>query len=420
MSSNAIYHQPLRRIRGRGFSVPYGSLPCYCDRYMNYSPEPSSGSGYCYPHHNSDCKQSKFQEIFKQIWRFRRISGGIYRYAAMNVKRYNTWRRRTKPTDRRFVEDLALWLLVGGQRVVLTPFDPDGTGENLSREAIIELVKSAVEGWDYGQKTRLLGWLGKTSQRDLSDLILNPLALSRTNRQVQLEAARLEESLGSLGVGEATYLEEHKRWGTAGACQDILCTLPHYEEVQRRFRAAIMGLYSTFWREALSMPDISKEEFEERENEVKAQARAIKARESRERHAELNIHLMPEFDRFAVPEKIFREVMGLAESSSSTDQQVAGYIAEASRDTLAAPYKEWQQAKLEMPMQTQRILANMRIESLVRYILARTWFEQAEQLFLEDVNEVLRMRLQKTPAKMSQDLEWRFTKDPPAVPRIAA
>lgn len=120
-----------RRVRGRGYTVPYNALPCACDRYWNHSSEPGSGSGYNYPHHNKDCRQTKFQNVFKEVYRLHLVCGGLYAYDTVDIDDWNAWRKRVKDADVRFDGDLALWLNTGGERVVLTPFPSNCTTEPL-------------------------------------------------------------------------------------------------------------------------------------------------------------------------------------------------------------------------------------------------------------------------------------------------
>ena len=128
---------------------------------------------------------------------------------------------------------------------------------------------------------------------------------------------------------------------------------------------------------------------------------------------------MPDLGRFAVPAELEREVLDLAESANQSDRGVAHYIADASRDTLMAPFKDWQSAKVGMSVETQRLLAGIGTNSLSKYTLARTRFEQAEKIFLTDAQEVLRLHRQKTAAEMYLCLAWWITKDPPPLAVIA-
>ena len=68
-ATSGIHPQPPRRVRGRGYTVPFNVLPCACDPYWHHSSEHGSGSGYNFPHHNKDCRQTKFQDLFKEVYR---------------------------------------------------------------------------------------------------------------------------------------------------------------------------------------------------------------------------------------------------------------------------------------------------------------------------------------------------------------
>lgn len=142
--------------------------------------------------------------------------------------------------------------------------------------------------------------------------------------------------------------------------------------------------------------------------------------ESLRRHAELEIHAMPDLGRFAMPKDSFREAVKLAESGNESDRSVAHYMADASRDTLMAPFKDWHRAKLGMSVETQRFLAGIGTNSLLEYMLGRDRFEKAEQIFLDDVKEVLLMHKQRTAAEMRLTLAWRYPQYPPPVLRMVA
>ncbi|MCI0823660.1 MAG: hypothetical protein J4N90_02845 [Chloroflexi bacterium] len=114
------------------------------------------------------------------------------------------------------------------------------------------------------------------------------------------------------------------------------------------------------------------------------------------------------------------KVLDRAESANQSERGVAHYIADASRETLMAPFKDFQSAKVGMSVETQCLLAGIETNSLGQYTLARTRIEQAEKLFQTDIQEVLRLHRRKTAAEMRLVLAWRNTKDPPQVLRMVA
>ena len=196
-----------------------------------------------------------------------------------------------------------------------------------------------------------------------------------------------------------------------------MCAGLEYWRASERFREAILGLWRAFWEQA---PGTTPEEFEGAKKQTEAEAKGLKRRESLRRHAELGLAVMPDLGQFAMPREMHRKVLDLAESGNQSERGVAHYIADASRDTLREPFKGWQNAKLGMGIETQRVLASIGTDALCKYTLARTRFEQAEKQFLDDVQEVLRLRREKTAAETDRCLAWRITKDPPPVLRMVA
>ena len=106
-----------------------------------------SGSGYNYPHHNKDCRQTKFQDVFNEAYRFHTVISGLYVFDTVDIDDWDAWRKRVKDADQRFHGDLALWLNTGGQRAVLTPFRTNDTAEPLDYQGIIDLVRTSAENW---------------------------------------------------------------------------------------------------------------------------------------------------------------------------------------------------------------------------------------------------------------------------------
>ena len=132
------------------------------------------------------------------------------------------------------------------------------------------------------------------------------------------------------------------------------------------------------------------------------------------------IPVMVDLGRFAMPQTQFRDVVKLAESGNSLDQGVAYYMAEASRETLAAPFEDYQRIKVGMSVATQRTLAGIPTTTLSDYTLCRERFEKAEKIFQADVQEVLRMHKQRTPTEMRLALSWRYPQYPHPVLRMVA
>jgi hypothetical protein len=227
---------------------------------------PNTGSGYYFPHHNDDCPQKRFLELFKEVYRFYLVTGGLYVYATVSADEYEAWYKRAKRKDDRFDGELAFWIRIGDQRTILTPFPPlpdsdwDLEQSPLSQGGITKLCKESVLCWRYKQRERLSGWLGRLSLRDFTRLQemdavqLRPYLYGLTPtffRQAEMGAHRLEESQGCLGYGERTYRKWHccpDCYGDEGCSEaDSECQI-----VRGRYRLDIMRRYLSLWVSLLS------------------------------------------------------------------------------------------------------------------------------------------------------------------------
>lgn len=286
---------------------------------------------------------------------------------------------------------------------------PNDTAEPLDRDAIIDLAKTAASNWAYVQRPRLIGWLGRVTHRDLnscSNLQEIPLPLSRRmRRQDGLYA-------DCLGVAKAAYMDG------IGAHDNEARFIMNvkYQEARGRFRTSCLALRHDFWAGAFG---IAEGVFKDRESEFKARGKALLCQESRTRHEELEIPLMPDLGRFAMPTETGEQVMKLAESNEDLDRSVASYIADSAREVLTEPFKQFKSAKLGLSVNDKRALASVPVPQLFRYVMAQLRFDKAELKFPADVNEVLAQHRDLPPERMQLELDWRSVPDAPPPVKLA-
>jgi hypothetical protein len=421
---------PLLPVTSRGYQIPRNLLPeCHCDPYMRAQPEPGTNFSYFYAHHNGDCQQHRAYWVAIDLIRFSSICNGLYLYDQVDAEDYDAWRKRVKDNDSRFEENLAVWVNTGSKRAILTPFERhEGWGEPLAEGDLIRLASTAGQNWHYGQKERLLGWLGRVSYRDIINLRQQPptcrkvYPLSRRfAQQCEIETAALEESLGCLGVGRATYEAKHQQecgeCKAGGSCPDLL---EDYAIAAMRFSDCLGALYEAFWKEVLAMAGLTSEMFGQLEKQLKKDTRAIKRQECCIRERELGLQPLPSLGQVAMPKDASKKVMQLARSQDDVDQQAALSIADASKEVLAEPFSRYQESRLGVPLETQKALAKLEVDAIIKYGLGRKRFEDAEALFLAEVDTILKKRKELSREKLSLWLDWRFPPNPPAVLELAA
>jgi hypothetical protein len=186
----------------------------------------------------------------------------------------------------------------------------------------------------------------------------------------ELEAHRLEEALGSLGVGRFTYQEWHRR--TCGLCSpDYICPASDqdldYEMRRREFRRQILAAWQSALKDLLATRDVTREIYESVTGQLRETTRKLQDYYCRQRERELGLVPIAPLTEAALPAAIHKLVLEMAERADPLARSVARTINDLGSGILGDAFAELKAARLAFSPEVQQSLGKLKVAGLVPY-----------------------------------------------------